>query len=127
MIFGYNEVAEMNTFHVLNFGCRASQADGTVLKGQLVEAGLEEVPHAEQSDLTVLNTCTVTAAADAEIRQVIRRIHRANPRCRILVTGCYAQRAPQEIAELPGVAWVIGNSHKHAVAELVTGQTGLVQ
>ena len=117
----------MATFHLLNFGCRASHADGTVLKGRLLQAGLEEVPHADRCDLTVLNTCTVTAAADAEVRQVIRRIHRANPRCRILVTGCYAQRAPQEIAALPGVAWVVGNSHKHAVAELVTGQTGLVQ
>ncbi len=117
----------MATFHVLNFGCRASHADGTALRGRLLQAGLKEVPHAERCDLTVLNTCTVTAAADAEARQVIRRIHRANPRCRILVTGCYAQRAPQEIAALPGVAWVVGNSHKHAVAELVTGQTGLVQ
>lgn len=109
----------MATFNVFNFGCRASYADGAALKGQLLQAGLQEVPRAEPCDVAVLNTCTVTATADAEIRQVIRRIHRANPRCRILVTGCYAQRAPQEIAELPGVAWVIGNSHKHAVVELL--------
>jgi threonylcarbamoyladenosine tRNA methylthiotransferase MtaB len=109
----------MATFHLLNFGCRASQADGAALKRQLVEAGLVELGGPEQSGVTVLNTCTVTAAADAEVRQVIRRIHRANPRCRILVTGCYAQRAPEEIAQLPGVVWVVGNSHKHRIAEVL--------
>ena len=83
----------MATFHLLNFGCRASQADGAALKRQLLEAGWEEAARAGQSQIAVLNTCTVTATADAEVRQMIRRIHHANPRCRILVTGCYAQRA----------------------------------
>jgi threonylcarbamoyladenosine tRNA methylthiotransferase MtaB len=109
----------MNTFHFLNFGCRASQADGAALKRQLLEAGLAEVEGTGQGDVAVLNTCTVTAAADAEVRQVIRRIHRANPACRILVTGCYAQRAADEIAQLPGVSWVVGNSHKHQIAEVL--------
>lgn len=109
----------MTTFQLLNFGCRASQADGAALKKQLLDAGLEEAANPTESRITVLNTCTVTAGADAEVRQVIRRIHRANPGCRILVTGCYAQRAPQEIAQLPGVAWVVGNSHKHAVASIL--------
>ena len=52
----------------------------------------------EESAVAILNTCTVTASADAEVRQFVRRIHRRNPQCRILVTGCYAQRAPEEIA-----------------------------
>lgn len=114
----------MRTFHLTNFGCRASQADGAGLQRQLNEAGLREVGGFDNGDIAVLNTCTVTAAADAEVRQVIRRIHRANPRCRILVTGCYAQRAPQEIATLDGVAWVIGNSHKHRVAEVLRTESG---
>lgn len=114
----------MATFCLFNFGCRASYADGVALRGQLLEAGFEDAPHGELSDLTILNTCTVTSTADAEVRQVIRRIHRSNPRCRILVTGCYAQRAPEEIAALPGVTWVVGNSHKHAVAELVRTHFG---
>jgi threonylcarbamoyladenosine tRNA methylthiotransferase MtaB len=112
----------MSTFHLINFGCRASQADGAALKRQLLEAGLGEAARAEESHIAVLNTCTVTATADAEVRQIIRRIHRANPACRILVTGCYAQRAPEEIARLPGVAWVVGNSHKHLVRELLKEQ-----
>lgn len=67
----------------------------------------------------MLNTCTVTAAADQDARAAIRRIHRENPGAKIMVTGCYAQRAPQEVAMLSGVTWVVGNSHKHQVAEIV--------
>jgi threonylcarbamoyladenosine tRNA methylthiotransferase MtaB len=109
----------MATFHILNFGCRASQADGAALKQQLLQAGLHEAGSVEESAVAVLNTCTVTASADAEVRQFVRRIHRRNPQCRILVTGCYAQRAPEEIARLEGVAWVVGNSHKHLVSSIL--------
>jgi len=66
----------------------------------------------------VLNTCTVTAAADQDARAAIRRIHRENPAAKIMVTGCYAQRAPSEVSSLPGVTWVVGNSHKHQVADI---------
>jgi threonylcarbamoyladenosine tRNA methylthiotransferase MtaB len=61
----------------------------------------------------------VTAAADEDARQAIRRAHRENPSARILVTGCYAQRAPEELAVLPGVAWVVGNSHRRQIPTLV--------
>lgn len=115
----------MKTFHLTSFGCRASQADGSALKTRLANAGFAEAAGAAASDIAVLNTCTVTAAADAEVRQIIRRIRRANPECRILVTGCYAQRAPEEIAALDGVAWVIGNSHKHQLAAILKGEAGL--
>ena len=84
----------------------------------MLERGLERVAAAEDAGVVVLNTCTVTESADRDVRAAIRRIHRENPECRILVTGCYAQRAPQELAALPGVDWVVGNSHKHQVAEL---------
>jgi len=114
----------MTTFHLLNFGCRASQADGAAVKQQLLQAGLSEASSFAESQVAVLNTCTVTATADAEVRQLVRRIHRVNPGCRILVTGCYAQRAPEEIAQLEGVAWVVGNSHKHAIAEVLAEKTG---
>ena len=114
----------MSTFHLINFGCRASYADGGAIKKQLLMKGFREVGP-EASEIAVLNTCTVTAAADAEVRQVIRRIHRTNPRCKILVTGCYAQRVGDEIAKLPGVHWVIGNSHKHALVQILSGDSGL--
>jgi threonylcarbamoyladenosine tRNA methylthiotransferase MtaB len=106
------------TFHVENFGCRATQADGAALECQFERRGLVRAQPA-RADLVVLNTCTVTNSADQDARAAIRRIRRQNPLAKIVVTGCYAQRAPEEIATLPGVAAVIGNSHKHQLAEIV--------
>src|SRR5487761_628300 len=114
----------MANFFLINFGCRASQADGAGLKNQLRTAGLIESHDPAECDVAVLNTCTVTQTADSEVRQVVRRIHRANPQCQIMVTGCYAQRAPEEIAKLEGVAWVVGNSHKHKIPEMLAGASG---
>ncbi len=109
-----------------NFGCRATQADGAAIERQLRERGLERAPQPEEAQVVVLNTCTVTASADQDVRAAIRRIYRGNPECKILVTGCYAQRAPQELAALPGVRWVIGNSHKQQVGDVVCGGDGFV-
>lgn len=80
---------------------------------------MAQVSEASAADLVVLNTCTVTSTADDELRQAVRRIHRESPDARILVTGCYAQRAPREIAQLPGVWMVAGNSHKNRIPELI--------
>lgn len=102
-----------------NFGCRATQADGAALEQQLRAQGLQRAATVGEAQIVVLNTCTVTAAADQDARAAIRRLHRANPGCRILVTGCYAQRAPEEIASLPGVNWVVGNSHKHEIPTVI--------
>ncbi len=107
----------MKTFHVQNFGCRASQADGAALEASLAEKGL--TPSATP-DLIVFNTCTVTASADQDLRYLIRRTKRENPNARILVTGCYAQRSADEIAGLEGVNWVVGNSHKGSIGDIVT-------
>jgi threonylcarbamoyladenosine tRNA methylthiotransferase MtaB len=105
------------TYHVENFGCRATQADGAAIEHQFESRGLSPVS-AAQADFVVLNTCTVTNSADQDARAAIRRVQRQNPLARIIVTGCYAQRAPEEIAALPGVTAVIGNSHKHQLVEL---------
>jgi threonylcarbamoyladenosine tRNA methylthiotransferase MtaB len=107
----------VKTFHVQNFGCRASQADGAALEASLAEKGL--TPSATP-DLIVFNTCTVTASADQDLRYLIRRTKRENPNARILVTGCYAQRSADEIAGLEGVNWVVGNSHKGSIGDIVT-------
>ena len=108
----------MPTYHVENFGCRATQADGAALERQFESRGLNGAS-AAQADLVILNTCTVTSSADQDARATIRRVQRQNPLAKIIVTGCYAQRAPQEIAALAGVTAVIGNSHKHQLAEIV--------
>jgi threonylcarbamoyladenosine tRNA methylthiotransferase MtaB len=109
----------VSSFHVHNFGCRASQADGAALESALLAQGLTAAAGASDAQLVVLNTCTVTASADEDVRKAIHRVHRENPAARILVTGCYAQRAPQELAVLPGVHWVVGNSHKVQIPEIV--------
>ncbi len=108
----------MSSFYVENFGCRATQADGAGIERELMELGLVRATEAHSAEVVILNTCTVTASADQDVRATIRRIHRNNPECRILVTGCYAQRAPEEIAALPGVSVVVGNSHKQNVARI---------
>lgn len=108
----------MASFFVENFGCRATQADGAAIEHELLERGLNRASVPHQASVVVLNTCTVTASADQDVRATIRRIHRHNPQTKILVTGCYAQRAPQELAQLPGVSIVVGNSHKHEVARI---------
>src|SRR5258708_5996716 len=105
------------TYPVENFGCRAPQADGAALERQFESRGLARAAAAE-ADLVILNTCTVTNSADQDARAAIRRVQRQNPLAKIIVTGCYAQRAPEEIAALPGVSAVIGNSHKHQLAEI---------
>ena len=110
-------------FYIENFGCRATQADGAALERQFLERGLERAQVARDAEIVVLNTCTVTAGADKDARASIRRLRRVNPDCRILVTGCYAQRAPEELAALPGVTWVVGNSHKHQAAEIATASS----
>ena len=107
-------------FYVQNFGCRATQADGAGIAAALAAKGLRQLDTPSAAELVIVNTCTVTSEADQDARQTIRRIHRENPKARILVTGCYAQRRPAELAELPGVCWVVGNSHKTAIADIVT-------
>jgi threonylcarbamoyladenosine tRNA methylthiotransferase MtaB len=107
------------SFYIENFGCRATQADGAALERQFLDRGLQRASAAPEAEIVVLNTCTVTEGADKDARASIRRLQRVNPNCRILVTGCYAQRAPGELAAL-GVTWVVGNSHKHVAAEIAT-------
>jgi threonylcarbamoyladenosine tRNA methylthiotransferase MtaB len=90
------------------------------MESLLAAKGFDAAGERPAADLVVLNTCTVTSAADDDVRQTIRRVHRENPAARILVTGCYAQRAPQDLAGMPGVEWVVGNSHKTQIADLVS-------
>ena len=118
---GSVNINTVERFWVKNFGCRASQADGAAIEAGLAAKGFSSATSAADAGLIVLNTCTVTAAADDEVRQAVRRIHRDHPQARILVTGCYAQRAPQELASIDGVTLVVGNSHKTQIPDFVSG------
>jgi len=88
-------------------GCKVNQYETQYLREGLGQLGFQELNSAEPADMCIVNTCTVTAEGDAKSRQLIRRMHRDNPQARIIVMGCYATRAPEEIWQLPGVSEVI--------------------
>src|SRR5580704_9122152 len=105
----------MSTFSIENFGCRATEADAVALRHGMLGSGWSDAREHDHAEVVILNTCTVTSAADAQARDAIRKIHRANPGAQIIVTGCYAQRAPEEIAALEGVSCVVGNSRQSEI------------
>jgi len=104
-------VSSLVTFAILTFGCRVNQADSLGIEAALRRGGAQEADP-EAADLVVVNTCSVTTAADQSARQAIRRLARTNPRARIVVTGCYATRDPAAVAALPGVVAVVSNEQK---------------
>jgi len=110
----------MPKFYIEQFGCRATQADGAAIERQLLDRSCSLADSPTAADVVVFNTCTVTAAADAQARDAIRKLHAASPATRIIVTGCYAQRVPEELATLPGVSLVVGNSHKAQIPDLIS-------
>lgn len=115
----------MSGFHIINFGCRATQADGGEIEREMLARAHQKAESIADAAVVVLNTCTVTAAADRDARQAIRRVQRENPNARIVVTGCYAQRAPEEVRQIPGVRLVVGNSHKPQLAQIVDEKLAL--
>jgi len=98
-------------------GCKTNQFESAAMRESLERAGYRVVPFAAGAELVVVNTCTVTAATDAQSRNLVRRARRLNPACRVVVTGCYAQVDPQALADLPGVKAVLGNAEKHFLGE----------
>lgn len=106
------------TFFISNFGCRASQSEGASIHEELVKSSVTEASSPYSASVVVVNSCTVTNEADREVRQLIRRVASRNPAAQIIVTGCYAQRVPEELADLPHVRYVVGNSHKPVVGQL---------
>ena len=100
-------------------GCRLNQHDTAAIRASLAAAGWGEAREGENPDVIVVNTCTVTARADQEARQAVRRLAREHPEARLVVTGCWAQRAPAEAAALPGVALVAGTAERDRLASLI--------
>jgi threonylcarbamoyladenosine tRNA methylthiotransferase MtaB len=114
----------MTTFYIEQFGCRATQADAAAIERQLRDRGFAAASESASADVLIVNTCTVTAAADAQAREAIRKLHARNPAARVIATGCHAQRAPEELAALPGVSWVVGNSHRPEIPWLMDSMAG---
>ena len=102
------------------FGCRLNQYDTETIRTLLEHEGsFRTVSMRDEADVYVVNTCSVTARADASARKMIRRLNNENPDASIVVTGCYAQRAPQELAELPGVNLVVGAADRSSIASQI--------
>ena len=102
-------------------GCKLNQADSSRLARQFLEAGYRVVPDGSPADVYVLNTCTVTATADSKARQTLRAARRRNPDAIVVATGCYPQRASEELEEMDAVSLVVGNTAKDSLVSLVTG------
>lgn len=104
-------------------GCKVNQYETELVREGLFRAGYVDGPEASAADLCIVNTCTVTSEGDAKSRQVIRRMARQNPDARIVVMGCYATRAPQDVAQLPNVVEVV--TDKRELPDLL-GRFGVV-
>lgn len=104
---------------VATLGCKVNQYESAGIVQTLKENGFTPVPFNGAADVYIINTCTVTGKADYQCRQLIRRAARNKPGAAILVTGCYAQTAPEEIARIPGVVMVAGNQEKMNILPLI--------
>ncbi|MDE0481732.1 MAG: tRNA (N(6)-L-threonylcarbamoyladenosine(37)-C(2))-methylthiotransferase MtaB [Candidatus Poribacteria bacterium] len=102
----------MKTAKLITMGCKVNQYDTQSMRETLVRNGYTVVDETQSADLYLVNTCTVTNAADQKARQVIRRAIRQNPNADVLVTGCYAESDRKAIEQIPGVTFVFGNREK---------------
>jgi len=109
---------------IVTLGCKANQFESAAMEQQLLDHGYQLCSFEQGAQLVVLNTCTVTATTDAQSRKLLRRAHRFNPDCQILVTGCYAQINPQQLADFPGVVLVFGNMEKQNFGNLLQQLNG---
>ena len=107
-------------YSILTFGCRVNQADSMAIERDLRASGGEPAATSAEADLVIVNSCSVTATADQGTRQAIRRVARDNPSARIVVTGCYATRSPEELNAIPGVLRVVPNDRKDQILEELT-------
>jgi threonylcarbamoyladenosine tRNA methylthiotransferase MtaB len=114
----------MASFSVRNFGCRANQAEAFAWADAFRGRGQRLEEDGDRSDIVVVNSCTLTGRADRDVRKFVRAVHRANPRVRIVVTGCYAERAPAEVAAWPGVAAVLPQNAKPVLVDRVLALAG---
>jgi len=104
---------------ISTLGCKSNQYDSSALEDALKDASLDVVPFPGPADAYIINTCTVTGRTDYQSRQLIRKVRRQNPGALVIVTGCYAQVSPDEVAAIEGVDFVVGNPEKHRIVEYI--------
>src|SRR5215472_17102650 len=110
-------MAEARTVAFHTLGCKVNFSETSTLSRMLEGEGFEKKEFEEHADIYVINTCSVTDNADKECRQLVRRIQRRSPESFVVITGCYAQLKPEEIAGIPGVDLVLGAAEKFNIAE----------
>ncbi len=109
----------MTRIAIATLGCKTNQFESAAMHESLIKAGYALVPFTDFADIYLVNTCTVTAKADAESRRLVRRAGRVNPQATIVVTGCYAQVAADAVKDLPGVRLILGNDEKRELIYLL--------
>ncbi len=109
-------MAEARTVAFHTLGCKLNFSETSTLSRMLEKEGFEKKEFDDMADVYVINTCSVTENADKECRQIVRRIQRKAPESLVVITGCYAQLKPKEIAEIPGVSLVLGAAEKFNIA-----------
>jgi len=109
----------MISFSIQTFGCRSNQAEAFLWADVFQKHGLKYEKDFSRSDLVVVNSCTLTSRADSDTRSFIRRVSRVNPKARLIVTGCYAERAPEELRDMPQVSCLLSNTEKKDLDEKV--------
>jgi threonylcarbamoyladenosine tRNA methylthiotransferase MtaB len=112
------------TVALITLGCKVNQYESAAMEEALIARGYRITGVGSKADVYIINTCTVTTKTDYQSRQLIRRAHKTNPEAQIIVTGCYAQVAPELLAQIPGVSLVLGNAEKQRVADLVDQSGG---
>jgi threonylcarbamoyladenosine tRNA methylthiotransferase MtaB len=112
-------------FHT--FGCKVNQYETEELREQLKFGGFKVVPMDQAADVYILNSCTVTADADSSCRQMVRKILREQPTSRVVVTGCYAERAPDELRDMSDRVEVFGNREKPLIATTLGVPTACIE
>ncbi len=120
--FPENTLAVKTKIAFTTLGCRVNQYDTQAMKEQAERVFIETVGFDETADIYVINTCTVTAAADSEGKQLVRRAKAKNPDSFVVVTGCLAQDRPEEISSIPGVDLVVGNTEKSLLLRKIVSQ-----
>jgi len=114
---GMQNVSETVAFYTL--GCKTNQLESSAIADEFKHRGWRVVPFTDAASLYVVNTCTVTEDGDRESRRMIRKAKRQNPWARVAVTGCYAQVAPDAVAQVEGVNYVIGNNYKQDIVNII--------
>ena len=107
------------TISFTTLGCKLNFAESSALGKALLDRGHSRAKQGEPADICIINTCSVTDAADHKDRQMIHRIRRQNPDAILIVTGCYAQLKPGEIAQIEGVDYVLGQDEKFHLQEFI--------